>query len=107
MALACDTVAQTAPELGAFVGAVRAALGDADGTERAAAAGPVRSGELTPRERDVVCLVAKGLSNREIGEVLGLTEGTVKWNLHQVFGKLDVRRRSQAVWRARELGLLA
>ncbi|MEQ8492688.1 MAG: LuxR C-terminal-related transcriptional regulator [Gammaproteobacteria bacterium] len=106
MALACDTVAQTAPELGAFVGAVRAALGDADGTERAAAAGPVQSGELTPRERDVVCLVAKGLSNREIGEVLGLAEGTVKWNLHQVFGKLDVRRRSQAVWRARELGLL-
>ena len=47
-----------------------------------------------------------GLRNHEVGQRLGLTEGTVKWYLQQIFDKLGVRRRSQAVLRARSLGLL-
>jgi LuxR family maltose regulon positive regulatory protein len=61
---------------------------------------------LNERERDVLSLVGWGMSNREIARKLGMTEGTVKWYLQQVFSKLDVRRRTVAVRRARELGML-
>jgi LuxR family maltose regulon positive regulatory protein len=52
-------------------------------------------------------LVALGLLNREIGQRMGLTEGTVKWYLQRIFDKLGIRRRSQAVHRAKQFGLLA
>jgi DNA-binding NarL/FixJ family response regulator len=61
---------------------------------------------LTPRELDVLRLVAEGLSNREIGEQLHLGEATVKTHLLTAFPKLDARTRTGAVTRARELGLL-
>ncbi|MDH4564591.1 helix-turn-helix transcriptional regulator [Pseudomonas sp. BN411] len=61
---------------------------------------------LTDREREVVCLAAKGLSNEEIGQQLALALGTVKWHLHNIYEKLKVRNRTQAIRRARELGLL-
>lgn len=61
---------------------------------------------LSPRELEVLQLVAQGLSNREVGAGLGLTENTVKWNLRQLFQKLAVQRRSQAILRARERGLI-
>lgn len=61
---------------------------------------------LSPRELDVLSLVAQGMSNREAGACLGLTENTVKWNLRQVYQKLAVARRGQAVRRGRELGLI-
>lgn len=61
---------------------------------------------LTDREREVVCLAAKGLSNEEIGHQLALALGTVKWHLHNIYEKLKVRNRTQAIRRARELGLL-
>lgn len=61
---------------------------------------------LSERERDVLRLVSYGKANKDIGRVLGMTEGTVKWYMQQVFGKLDVRRRSHAVRRARQHGLL-
>lgn len=61
---------------------------------------------LTPRELDVLRLVAEGLSNREIGERLHLGEATVKTHLLTAFPKLDVRSRTGAVTRARDLGLL-
>ncbi|MGO9006970.1 MAG: response regulator transcription factor [Beijerinckiaceae bacterium] len=51
-------------------------------------------------------MVASGLSNRETGCRLGLTEGSVKWYMQQVFAKLDVRRHSSAVHRARQYGML-
>lgn len=57
------------------------------------------------REKDILTMVAGGLRNREIGERLGLTEGTVKWYLQQIYDKLGVRRRSQAAIRAKRLGL--
>ena len=40
-------------------------------------------------------LVAKGQSNKEIGNTLGMTEGTVKWYLHKIYDMLKIRRRSQ------------
>lgn len=61
---------------------------------------------LTEREREVVCLAAKGLSNEEIGQQLALALGTVKWHLHNIYEKLKVRNRTQAIRRARELSLL-
>ena len=61
---------------------------------------------LNEREREVLALVSGGKANKDIARVLGMTEGTVKWYMQQVFAKLDVRRRSLAVQRARQLGLL-
>ncbi|MGQ7957591.1 LuxR C-terminal-related transcriptional regulator [Pseudomonas sp. SP16.1] len=61
---------------------------------------------LTEREREVVCLAAQGLSNDEIGRQLSLALGTVKWHLHNIYEKLKVRNRTQAIRRARELSLL-
>src|SRR3546814_19089563 len=61
---------------------------------------------LASREVDILTLVSGGLRNREIGDRLGLTEGTVKWYMQQIYDKLGVRRRPQAVIRARQLGLL-
>ncbi|CDO36448.1 LuxR C-terminal-related transcriptional regulator [Novosphingobium sp. KN65.2] len=60
---------------------------------------------MADREKEILTMVAGGLRNREIGERLGLTEGTVKWYLQQVYDKLGVRRRSQAALRAKRLGL--
>ena len=61
---------------------------------------------LTEREQEVLGLVAKGLSNREIAEALFITLGTVKKHLNNTFSKLDVKSRTQAITRGRELGLL-
>ncbi len=61
---------------------------------------------LSARELEVLALVAEGLSNREIGERLFITEGTVKNHVSNVLAKLGVRDRTQAVLRAQELGLL-
>lgn len=61
---------------------------------------------LTERELEVLELVAKGLSNREIAEVLYVTLGTTKKHLNNIFSKLYVESRTQAVAKARELGLL-
>jgi LuxR family maltose regulon positive regulatory protein len=62
---------------------------------------------LVNRELDILRMVGGGLRNREIGNRLGLTEGTVKWYMQQIYDKLGVRRRPQAVMRARHLGILA
>ena len=70
------------------------------------AASPAPAVVLTPREIDVLRLVAEGLSNREIGERLHLGEATVKTHLLTAFPKLDARSRTGAVTRARDLGLL-
>lgn len=61
---------------------------------------------LTEREREVICLAAQGMSNDEIGQRLALALGTVKWHLHNIYEKLKVRNRTQAIRRARELDLL-
>lgn len=61
---------------------------------------------LSARELEVLRLVAQGLSNRRIGEVLFLGEATVKTHLLHAFAKLGVNDRTRAVTRAMELGLL-
>ena len=63
--------------------------------------------KLVNRELDILRMVGGGLRNREVGNRLGLTEGTVKWYMQQIYDKLGVRRRPQAVMRARQLGILA
>ena len=52
---------------------------------------------LTPREREVLALVARGLTNREIAETLFTSTSTVKLCLHQACAKLGARNRAQAV----------
>ena len=61
---------------------------------------------LSQRELDVLRLIAQGLSNREIGERLFLALSTVKGHSRMIFDKLQVQRRTEAVARARKLGLL-
>ncbi len=61
---------------------------------------------LSEREREVLRLLALGLSNREIAERLSLAEGTVKNYVTNILQKLGVRDRTQAAVRARELGLI-
>lgn len=61
---------------------------------------------LTERELEVLKLVSKGLTNREIGDRLGLSEGTVKNYVTSVLQKIGVRDRTQAALRGRELGLI-
>jgi len=61
---------------------------------------------LSPREIDVLALVAAAWRNQDIANRLGLTEGTVKWYLQQIFDKLGVRKRSLAVDRARRFGII-
>ena len=62
--------------------------------------------KLSDRELDVLRLAAQGLSNREIGARLYITEGTVKNHISSVLSKLKLRDRTQAVLFAREQGLL-
>jgi LuxR family maltose regulon positive regulatory protein len=61
---------------------------------------------LSAREMEVLHLIATGLSNREIADRLVIATGTVKRHSNNIFGKLGVRSRTQAVARGRDLGLL-
>lgn len=60
---------------------------------------------LTDRELDVVRLMRRGLTNREIADELVIAPGTVKWYTKQIYGKLGVSNRTEASLRATELGL--
>ncbi|HEX5441762.1 MAG TPA: response regulator transcription factor [Ktedonobacterales bacterium] len=60
---------------------------------------------LTDREREILALLARGASNREISETLYIAGGTVKNHLSSILSKLGVRDRTQAALKARELGL--
>ena len=66
---------------------------------------PAELAELTEREREVFRLIAKGLSNAEIGEQLFITETTVKTHVTHLLQKLDLRDRVQAVVLAYETGI--
>lgn len=61
---------------------------------------------LTPREHDVLVLLADGVGNREIAGQLGITEHTVKFHLSAIFGKLGATTRTDAVRRALRGGLI-
>jgi LuxR family maltose regulon positive regulatory protein len=74
-----------------------------DTADRPSARAPIDP--LSPRELEVLRLISQGLSNHEISERLVLALDTVKGHNRKIFGKLQVRRRTEAVVRARELGL--
>ena len=61
---------------------------------------------LSDRELEVLNLIAAGRSNQQIAAELVLTVGTVKWHLSNIYSKLGINSRTQAVARARELRLL-
>lgn len=60
--------------------------------------------QLTPRETEVLRLVAGGYSNREIGEAVHASEGTIKNHISSILSKLGVRDRTRAVLKGIELG---
>ncbi len=61
---------------------------------------------LSDRELDVLRLIAEGLSNQEIAQRLVISLRTVKWHASNIYGKLGVKNRTQAVAKARSLGIL-
>jgi RNA polymerase sigma factor (sigma-70 family) len=75
-------------------------------TEIAARIGERMLTQLSPRESEVLQLVARGLSNKEIGSALAITEGTVKIHLTNILSKLGVSDRTQAILAAAKRGIL-
>ena len=61
---------------------------------------------ISRRERDVLKLISEGLSNNEIGAKLFISPGTVKWHINNIFAKLDVKKRTQAIIEARKRELI-
>jgi LuxR family transcriptional regulator, maltose regulon positive regulatory protein len=61
---------------------------------------------LNAREMEILTMVATGMMNSQIADEVGLTLGTVKWYLQQIYMKLGVNRRSEAVFKARKFGLI-
>ena len=89
-----------------YTGRLLAAFGE---EPRGAAEGKPISALIEPlseRELQVLRLVADGLSNQEIADALILAVGTVKAHVHNIYGKLGVHGRTQAIARAREQSLL-
>ena len=69
---------------------------------------PMRAGEapLSPREAEVLDLLAKGLSNKEVANILGMSPHTAKFHVQAIFEKLGAQTRTEAVVRALRQGLL-
>jgi DNA-binding NarL/FixJ family response regulator len=83
----------------------RAAVAQA--TRQSAVAQVRRETGLTARELEILVAVARGLSNRAVGEELFLSDQTVKFHLHKIYRKLRVANRTEATRTAFELGLVA
>ena len=62
--------------------------------------------ELSPREQQILELIVKGLSNKGIADRLGITEGTVKWHVNAILGRMNVSDRTQAAVAALSRGLV-
>jgi RNA polymerase sigma factor (sigma-70 family) len=62
--------------------------------------------DLTPRQTQVLRLVALGMTNRQIGEALGITENTVRTHVERIRRIMRAKTRGEAVARARDLGIL-
>jgi LuxR family transcriptional regulator, maltose regulon positive regulatory protein len=73
--------------------------------DEAAMTGPL-CGRMSSREIQILELAATGMPNQQIGSKLGLTEGSVKWYLQQIFDKVGVRDRFLAAKKARQFGLM-
>jgi LuxR family maltose regulon positive regulatory protein len=97
---------------GQLLGAYDAPRGEAELTppeqlspSPSSAESPALVEPLTPRESEVLALICQGLTNRQIAERLVVTLSTVKKHTGNIYGKLQVRGRTQAIVRAQELGL--
>jgi DNA-binding NarL/FixJ family response regulator len=91
-----------APELLSAIEAVAAGLVVVDGSARESLVGSPREADfgtesLTPRERDVLMLLARGLSNKRIAARLDVSEHTIKFHVGSVLGKLGATTRAEAV----------
>lgn len=91
-----------------YVGRILAALGEkpADEAQPGSLGGGNLIEKLSERELEVLRLVTAGLSNREIASQLFLSPGTVKTHVHNIYGKLGVENRTQAVVKAREFDII-
>jgi LuxR family maltose regulon positive regulatory protein len=67
---------------------------------------PILFEPLSEREREVLQLLARGLSNPEIAQELFIAKSTVRSHIKSIYSKLDVHRRWDAIQRAQELGLI-
>jgi LuxR family maltose regulon positive regulatory protein len=94
----------------AYAGKLLAAFPKASAVSRRRDATPPPSPivePLSPREREVLQLIAEGLTNKEIARGLVLSVGTVKVHAHNIYSKLGVSGRTQAIAKARILGILS
>ncbi|TDU28960.1 ATP/maltotriose-dependent transcriptional regulator MalT [Panacagrimonas perspica] len=90
----------------AYLQQVQKAFGPRSETSSEAGTAPIGQ-ELTTRELKVLRKLQSGLSNRELADVLFITEGTLKWHLRNIYSKLGVVSRLAAVSAARQMGLIA
>lgn len=69
--------------------------------------GPVsdNEGELTPREKEVLSLIARGLRNTDVAQALNITDSTVASYIKTIYRKLGISSRAEAAWHATRLGL--
>jgi DNA-binding NarL/FixJ family response regulator len=65
----------------------------------------VRFAQLTARERDIAAAAARGMRNRAIADALGISEGTVKLHLHNIYEKLRIQSRVELAIASRQIGL--
>jgi LuxR family maltose regulon positive regulatory protein len=106
-----DWVRQTLPDGSLPSGPAPAGPGPLAAPLRAPVPAPAhdratRGTVLTPKEREVLELTARNLSNKEIGLAMQVGEQTIKWHMKNLFAKLDAGTRKQVVQRARILGLI-
>jgi len=101
-------ISETAPTPLSFAGQLATSMRATPETQSAGP--PVEPGPVEPlskREREIMAHVARGMSNAEIADALFVSVGTVKWHVNNIFSKLDVKNRTSAINRARELGDLS
>jgi DNA-binding NarL/FixJ family response regulator len=69
-------------------------------------AAPVEGESLSPRESEVLALIARGFTYNEVAERMGIVLTTVQSHVRNIYGKLDVHNKAEALFEARQLGLL-
>jgi ATP/maltotriose-dependent transcriptional regulator MalT len=79
---------------------------DTRAVRRSVVQAPGLGEQLTSREVSILKRLESGLSNKEIAQAIFVSEGTLKWHLHNVYSKLNVKNRSGAMARARKLGIM-
>ncbi len=82
-------------------------MAEAETEESAAASAAAGSGKLSKRQTQLIAMLDKGMSNREIATELDISEHTVKVHLWRLFRRLGVKSRTQALHHARSHGLLS